>query len=130
MPVWRSARRRMSAPPSGGLPAASNTAKSLPSPCILVKSMRITGGEHSSYPKALAQLPRHAAADGERRVAAAQYHEVLSIGVALDPLEMAHGNQRVAMDAHEVLRQLLLERAQRVLDQILAPQVAYGRVLL
>ena len=42
----------------------------------------------------------------------------------------SHAHQRVAMDAHEGRAELLLERPQRVLDEILALQVPHGRVLL
>src|SRR5262249_23109859 len=67
----------------------------------------------TSKPESLPQLTRHPPTDLQRRLAAAQLHEVLSIGIALDSFEKARAHQRIAMNAHKVRRpKLILERAQ------------------
>ena len=80
--------------------------------------------------ESLAQLASHPPAHLQRRLAAAQPHVVLSIGVALDSSEVSHADERVAVDAHEVGTELLFERPQRILDEILALDVPHRRVLL
>src|SRR5580704_6738291 len=76
------------------------------------------------------QLPRHPAAHLQRRLATAQPHEVLTVGSALDALEVFNAHQRVAVDAYERRAELALQQPQRILDQILAVQVTDGGVFL
>src|SRR3984893_4293443 len=76
--------------------------------------------------ESLLQLPRHSAAHLQWRLATAQPHEVLAVGIALDALEVFHAHQRVAVDAHERRAELALQQSQRILDQILAVHVTHG----
>ena len=70
-----------------------------------------------------------AAAHGER-AAAPQPDDLVAFGVAFDALDVGDRGERVAVHAHEASRELLLERLQRFLDQLLAAGVPQRRVLL
>src|SRR5205807_3844908 len=50
--------------------------------------------------------------------------------VAVDVLEVTYAHEGIAVDAHERRAELVLERAQRVLDQVLALHMPHRRVLL
>src|SRR6185312_17563116 len=93
-----------------------------------------TSGALSALPEtkavALAQVARHAPADRQRLGAAAQAHEPASVGGSLDRVEVVRADERIAMDAHEPIAVLLLERPQRVLDQVLPARMPHRRVLL
>src|SRR6516165_8466513 len=65
-----------------------------------------------SDPEPFLQLPRHPPAHLQRRLAAAQTHEVLALGGALDALEKFNPNQGIAVDAHERGAEFPLEQAQ------------------
>jgi len=55
---------------------------------------------------------------------------VLAFGIALQRLQAGGGDERVAMDAREARAEFVLERAQRVFDQVLAAGVTHRRVFL
>ena len=61
-------------------------------------------------PEPVLQITRHAAADLERVRQAAQVHEVLAAGIARNALQVFRVHQRVAVNAHEVRRELLFQR--------------------
>src|SRR6185437_1455453 len=87
-------------------------------------------GRAESEPESLPQLPGHPPTDLKRRIAATQSHEVLPLGSALDSFQMADADERVAMDTDKVRIELLLQRAQGVLDEVFAIQMPHRRVLL
>ncbi len=57
-------------------------------------------------------------------------HLVVALGVPLEPLEVLHGDQRVAVDPDEAVAELLLELPQGVVDEKLAARVSHRDVLL
>src|SRR5688572_5639185 len=87
-----------------------------------------TAGPGSGH-EAPRDVRRQPAADRQRR-AAAQAHDVMTLGVALERLHVRDRDERIAMDAHEARGEFLLERLQRLLDEFLAAGMAQRRVFL
>src|SRR5690606_25385492 len=71
-----------------------------------------------------------AAADFERGVDAAQADHVAAVAAAVQAADPGARDQAAAVDAHETVAELLLQRLQRLLDQVLATGVADYHVLL
>src|SRR5690606_1681623 len=87
-------------------------------------------GASSGLLQGLAQLRHAAPADLERGAAAAQQRVHVAVRGALELGQFAPGHQAVAVDAHEQVAELLLQRLQRLLDQVLAAGVVHDHVLL
>jgi len=66
------------------------------------------------------QLTSHAPADLKCRIATAELHEVLAVVVTSDCFQIFDVHERIAMNANKRRTELVLERAQRIFDQILA----------
>src|SRR5690606_15294904 len=79
---------------------------------------------------ALAQAGQAATADLQFGVDAAQDGARLAVGVAAQLHQLVGGNQTVAVDAQEHVAELLFQRLQRFLDQVLAARVVDDGVLL
>src|SRR5262245_54967705 len=70
------------------------------------------------------------ATDLEYLAAFAHTHDILPCVRALDSRNLPLGDQCIAMDAHEVGREFLGERLERLVDQALAALVSHRDVLL
>ena len=48
----------------------------------------------------------------------------------LEPVDFVDGDERTAVNAYKIIRKLLFEGFQRIIDQVLALTVVYANVLL
>src|SRR6185312_10647507 len=84
----------------------------------------------ASSAKALQDLGGKTPADLQDFGEVAQAYAVLPVLGALDGGDVPGGDQGVAMDSHEIGCKFFLERLERLLDELLAPAVPDGDVLL
>src|SRR5882724_1559484 len=84
---------------------------------------RTPGDGAGLNPEPFPQLPRHPPTHRQRRLAAPQPHRILPLRHPIDAVDVADADQRIAMNSHEAAAELLFQRAQRVIDEILAAGV-------
>src|SRR5688572_7909269 len=70
-----------------------------------------------------------AAADFQRLLAVAQDRVDVAVGFAAQLEQLVARDQAVAVDAHEAFAELLFQRLERLLDQVLAARVVHDHVL-
>src|SRR5690606_24783216 len=103
----------------------------VPDPCLQKRlpSPAGTSREPLQLPDSLLQ-PRHAAAaDFQRLLAVAQDRVHAAVGLAPHFDQFVAGDQAVAVDTQEAFAELLLQRLERFLDQVLAAGVVHDHVL-